>query len=272
MYHLDHIVHFVENPKDAISFFEKLGVHVASGGEHPQWGTYNALCYFGLSYIEFIAVQNEEIFQQAAKEPYSLHQSHAIRQRRNEITRICLRTSKIEEDAKMFEQAGFDINGPHRYTRTTPSGEEIGWQLLYIGKKNSKVEYPFFIQWEVEDQQRYEQLIKNDTIKLHKAGSLTLNEICYLMDNFEPILEVCALCNVAVAIETDEKLNASVATVQLEQTKLSFYKPLGDGELWDVVMEFGIGISHIVLAGANETRAVTYENGEYHLISEEITE
>jgi hypothetical protein len=28
------------------------------GGRHESWGTYNSLIYFGLSYIEFLGIEN----------------------------------------------------------------------------------------------------------------------------------------------------------------------------------------------------------------------
>ena len=50
---LDHVIHVVHDPNRVRLQFERLsGVHTVSGGQHTTWGTYNALCYFGLAYME----------------------------------------------------------------------------------------------------------------------------------------------------------------------------------------------------------------------------
>lgn len=56
---LDHVVHAVHDRERAADALCARGLHVVTGGEHPNWGTLNALAYFeDLSYIELIAVQD----------------------------------------------------------------------------------------------------------------------------------------------------------------------------------------------------------------------
>ena len=50
----DHLVHAVNcTPEEAAKQMQERGFHTALGGEHTTWGTWNSLCYFDLSYIEF---------------------------------------------------------------------------------------------------------------------------------------------------------------------------------------------------------------------------
>ena len=56
----DHLVHFVENPNEAIEVLKEKGIHAIKGGEHQNGQTYNTLSYFDLSYIEFIGVFDKQ--------------------------------------------------------------------------------------------------------------------------------------------------------------------------------------------------------------------
>ena len=61
MLRFDHLVHAVHGtPEEAAKQMQELGFHTVLGGEHTNWGTWNSLSYFDLSYIEFLAVQYEE--------------------------------------------------------------------------------------------------------------------------------------------------------------------------------------------------------------------
>jgi hypothetical protein len=57
----DHLVWFLKEPEKAISSLKQRGLHVVKGGRHESWGTYNTLIYFGLSYIEFLGIENLSI-------------------------------------------------------------------------------------------------------------------------------------------------------------------------------------------------------------------
>ena len=69
MYKIDHIVHFVDNPEEAIKDLRKNGLHVVQGGRHEQWGTYNALCYFNTAYIELIGIHDDMMRKSLEKRP-----------------------------------------------------------------------------------------------------------------------------------------------------------------------------------------------------------
>ena len=52
----DHAVQFVNQPDEAIATFAGQGLNAFAGGRPPGWGTWNALSYFGLTFIEFLAI------------------------------------------------------------------------------------------------------------------------------------------------------------------------------------------------------------------------
>lgn len=156
--YVDHIVHYVENPKEAKLFMEYQNFHVVEGGHHPQWGTYNTLCYFGLTYIEFIGVYDMEVAKKAAEVPYSLAYMFAENDYADGHVTMALRTTEIDAMRERFEAAGYDTYGPEHYTRKRPDGSVLKWQLLFVGKPDQEVRFPFFIQWEEPDDVRLKQL------------------------------------------------------------------------------------------------------------------
>ena len=56
----DHAVQFVNQPEAAIEIFAGQQLRAVAGGRHPGWGTRNALSYFGLTYIEFLAISDPD--------------------------------------------------------------------------------------------------------------------------------------------------------------------------------------------------------------------
>ncbi len=56
----DHAVQFVNQPEAAIQTFADQQLRAVAGGRHPGWGTRNALSYFGLTYIEFLAISDPD--------------------------------------------------------------------------------------------------------------------------------------------------------------------------------------------------------------------
>lgn len=267
MYHFDHIVHFVEKPEQAIEDLKKEGLHVVAGGQHEVWGTYNSLSYFDLSYIEFISINNEEVFAEAAKQPYTLHESYEKNKRTNGLTRVALRTTTIEEDAEKFRKAGFDVHGPTAFSRTKPDGSVIRWQLLHIGKGSVKVSYPFFIQWDVQDEARREQLTVQGVIAPHAAGELKITEIAYILERTAYLEELADVLGATLVFGVDEKYGAEIATIDLNGMRFKFYRPQGEGAVWDAYLDHGQGIYNLTLSGSHEEKIVHYEGANYIFVN-----
>ncbi|MGM9949999.1 MAG: VOC family protein [Lysinibacillus sp.] len=268
MYKIDHIVHFVDDPEDATKDLRKQGLHVVPGGRHEQWGTYNALCYFDTAYIELIGIHDKEKFKEAASIPYTLHQTHARGNYQNGLVRVAISTTTIDEDARSFRAAGFDVIGPDHFTRTRPDGSVIGWQLLHVGRKECQIELPFFIQWDQPEEERVEEMQELGIIQEHEVGPLQIAEVSYIVPNFETAEALVQLCMLESTLTRDEELRAEVLTVHTPTGNLAFYCPYDDGDAWDVLMEEGAGIYTLILAGASKERLLHYENASYLFTAE----
>ena len=263
MYKLDHIVHFVSSPEEAMEQLKTQGLHVVAGGKHEQWGTYNALCYFESSYIELIGIYDREKFQEASSVPFSLHETYAKNDYENGLTRVALSTTTIEEDAIKFQQAGFKVIGPKRFSRTRPDGSVVSWQLLHVGSDNLQLELPFFIQWDESEQQRIHQLQSLRTIQNHPAGPIKIEEVSFVVGNFNTARALLQLCNFHHTQMNDSKLKADVLKIHTPTATLAFYCPTDEGDVWDMLMVRGQSICSIVLAGTTESKVIQLENANY---------
>nr|VUD34029.1 Uncharacterised protein [Raoultella sp. NCTC 9187] len=68
----DHAVQFVNQPDEAIATFADHKLNALTGGRHPGWGTWNALSYFGLTYIEFLAIYDRAELASAQADFFAL--------------------------------------------------------------------------------------------------------------------------------------------------------------------------------------------------------
>lgn len=248
MYHLDHIVHFVDQPENLVEITKGIGLHTVEGGKHEVWGTYNSLCYFGLAYVEFIGIFDDELLEKSALKPYTLHESFVKRNRQNGFTRIALRTNTIEADAEKFRAVGLDVNGPESFSRIRPDGTKLTWKLLHFGKADFPVDYPFFIQWEGTDENRYEELKNNGTIDDHILGNLQIEEISYQVEDLNIAREWATLFNFTVVEESNNFIK-----LKAPNCIIGFY--LSKDEQNE--------ISRIIISGANEEKEVLIEKGCY---------
>ncbi|NLY80131.1 MAG: VOC family protein [Lysinibacillus sp.] len=247
MYLLDHIVHFVNKPESMVVKTKEMGLHTVEGGKHEMWGTYNSLCYFGLSYIEFIGVFDEALIEKSAQIPYTLHHSYKKRNNANGLTRIALRTTTIDKDAEQLREAGFEVIGPDSFSRVRPDGSVLTWKLLHFGKKDLLFDFPFLIQWDGTDEERYEALVNNGTIQQHPLGNLQIDEVSFEVKDLkiaEGWAEVFQF-NILESAESYIKLKAP-------NCAFSFHKVDGKNE-----------IVKVKIVGAKEEKEVVLEEGKY---------
>ncbi|MER2128777.1 VOC family protein [Solibacillus sp.] len=263
MYVFDHVVHVVKKPELAVECLQNEGIHAVIGGKHEMWGTYNALSYFDLSYIECIGIFDDAQFEQAAREKHSLHAS--IAQDKSGLTRFAVRTTTIEEDAKKFREAGLEVSGPTSFSRTREDGSVVSWQLLYVGMPTAKVACPFFIQWDEADGVRRELLETQGVIAKHAAGNLQLAELHFIVPDFVAIEKLAALCGVTIEKVSNIDDNVDIMNVLLPNITLVFQCPTGDGYAWDYMLDYGYGIQKLVLTGANTDQVIEYDGAIYEM-------
>ena len=213
----DHLVIFVEHLDQAVQFFKEQKFHVVYGGSHPMWGTYNALIYIGESYLELIAIEHEHVFKDAALQPYTLHETYAIKGRKNGYTRFALRTDQSAVVANILKGVNFDVYGPDQFSRTTPTGDSIQWQMVHAGVEDRSATLPFIIQCSLPEDVRFKSLRAQNIIAPHLIGEIELSEIHI----HEGDLQQLAVFYDAIQIPVNKEDNQ--LKVQIGETKVVYY-------------------------------------------------
>ncbi|MFJ7972228.1 VOC family protein [Psychrobacillus sp. NPDC096389] len=162
--YLDHIVHHVtKTPSQVATDWKEKGLHAVIGGQHTNWGTYNALLYTKTSYIEWLALEHKEIAE-SANHPLIDLMLHDLKTAPGFGT-ICIRTTSIDELYKQLEAKGIETSGVLHAERKTTSGLVRKWKMLFVKEEISDaLPTPFFIEWEENDQDRYQALQNDGTI------------------------------------------------------------------------------------------------------------
>jgi catechol 2,3-dioxygenase-like lactoylglutathione lyase family enzyme len=137
MLELDHVVVAVRDLDEAAARFEEdFGLTALPGGRHPGFGTANRIVPLGTSYVELMAIVDED-------EP-SAFASLVTRtfESGEGLGALCLRTDDIEAVATR-------IGTPVATSgRTRPDGVQLRWKLAGLEQTLAQG-LPFFIQWDV---------------------------------------------------------------------------------------------------------------------------
>ncbi|MEH7013621.1 VOC family protein [Neobacillus niacini] len=238
----DHLVWFQNKPENAINPLSETGIHVVQGGRHESWGTYNTLSYFGLSYIEFLGIEQLSISEQH-KENRLITQivQQLAKENREGPAKIAIRTNQIEELAIKLRQEGFTIHGPLPGQRVTAAGEVIKWKLLFPEDHPNELSLPFFIQWEKSDEERLSAFKEQGMLGRHAAGNSKFDSVGFVVRELEETIESWGrLLNLTPSVEyKDEVLHARCQKLELSGTHLLFCTPLGKGPVEKVLHERG---------------------------------
>lgn len=184
MFELDHVVNFTKKKPTEIAAQQLIaGIHPVVGGQHIHWGTYNALFYTQTSYIEWLAVENEDI---AEKSDHPLIKQLLFdRKDREGFASICLRSTDLEKMDRYFQKMGYKTSGVLPSERMTVSGEIRRWKMLFINQKiDNGLPYPFFIEWEQDIEQRLEKLREDGTLK-EENEELTIKKCVFHVHDVE---------------------------------------------------------------------------------------
>ncbi|AOM83082.1 VOC family protein [Salisediminibacterium beveridgei] len=174
---LDHVVHYVNCVNDAVKTFQESGFHAVKGGSHKDWGTCNGLSYFGLSYIEWLGIEDTEklekttlnnpVFQDAKR----LLPSHPV------LHKLAIRTTDIEAVDALLKLQGFQTSGPVANSRLDARGSRINWKMLTIDGSFDGLPHPFFIQWGKTDDERIQSLESSGVISTHDRGPFRISAV-----------------------------------------------------------------------------------------------
>lgn len=247
--YLDHIVHSVtKEPLEVAKNWMENEVHTVVGGQHTQWGTYNALLYTKTSYIEWLSIEREEVANNADHPLINL-MLHDLKTSGAGFNTICIRTTNIAHLNNQLMDQGIKTSGVLHAERKTTSGLIRKWKMLFIHEEiGNALPFPFFIEWEESDEARYHSLQEDGTIN---ASNLKLSITTCEFHVRDPREVMNKWKNYFQLMEHDEQ------TLLLENIRLIF-KQSG--------IETKERLASIDIDGSNLHKEITYEQAIYRFL------
>jgi hypothetical protein len=137
----DHFILLVNDLTAAMETYRALGFEVCAGGEHPAFGSHNALVAFADgTYLELVAFKDaalaEKSFWRDAVKMLHVKQGFGG---------YVLASSDLANDVAQLRKAPLDIADPSAGSRTRPDGQRVEWQTAVLGGTPSGA-LPFLIQ------------------------------------------------------------------------------------------------------------------------------
>ena len=169
----DHSVAYVDDLHAAQRALAGQGITAAYGGRHVGHGTENALAYFGLNYLELLALDDPREAQAESEERGLVFRDAARRLPEHPgLSRIALRVRGIESAYDHLQGKGLRLGEIVDGNRTTASGQQIRWKLLAILGDDHGLPYPFVIDWLASDDDRFAGLERDGLLGRHKIGDV----------------------------------------------------------------------------------------------------
>ncbi|MNO92667.1 hypothetical protein D3C76_842480 [compost metagenome] len=176
----DHTVHYVNDLSQAIAIFKTNGLRAFHGGSHKQWGTYNALSYFDLTYIEFLGIEDLELVEAKAESSNLVVKDALFHLPEHEVlSRVAIRTDDIDQTAASLRSQGLELSPIIDGRRLNAQGQWIEWSMMTIGGDFQGLAYPFVIQWTGTDDERLDNLKRSGIIEPHPAGEVKIENAVF---------------------------------------------------------------------------------------------
>jgi len=200
---IDHLMWGASDLQRGIEEMERLtGVRAAIGGPHPGQGTCNALLSFeGGDYLEIIAPDPQQ-------DKHSGLATMLAGLSNPGLVTWAARSNDLAKDAAALEAAGFQPAAPMNLSRTTPSGETLEWQIMFIGGHKLGGLVPFLIDWKDAP---------HPANNNPKCGTLT--KLSISAPDPEPLKALIKALDLQVETQSAEKPSLS-ATVQTPKGEL----------------------------------------------------
>lgn len=170
----DHVVHYVNDLQQTIDTFESHGIAAHPGGDHPGWGTYNALSHFDLTYIEFLGIRDQDELKAISSWQVVSRDAGRFLPDQQILSRLALRTDDIETVADSLHAQGLHTSPILEGRRYDTEGQLIEWKMLTIDGEFEGVLYPFVIQWQQDDDARRAALKSKNLLQANVTKGLAL--------------------------------------------------------------------------------------------------
>lgn len=258
----DHIIHVVEDLNEAAKLLNEEGFYTVEGGSHVQFGTYNALSYFGLSYIELLGIENYDVAKEVTSNEL-IPQTLRIVEKGGGFARIAIRTTNIDELAAHMKEQGFDVVGPTLGSRKREDGSVINWKYLFPKTKDDCLPLPFFIQWDDSDDARLEDLTRNGFIDT--SSDKKIEYTGFAVYDLEKTVKIWSQLLGIDYVSGEDKQLGEFKTIPLSGGDLRFFSNQQAKKINDVLEKYGESPFIVGISGNKVKKDVHVCNGSYAL-------
>jgi hypothetical protein len=167
----DHLVIGVRDLGGAREELQRRGFEVTPGGQHPGFGTENAIIRFGLDYVELIAIRDEaEAIAGSARGGVLVD---FLRTNASGHLGYSLASGDLAAIGERLRGVGLAVEGPAPMRRLRPDGRELRWELLIPESVAWRRPWPFFISWAMPDAER----LRLEKPGMHVNGAVAVSSI-----------------------------------------------------------------------------------------------
>jgi Glyoxalase-like domain len=136
---LDHVLVAVTDLDEAArELEERHGLTAGVGGRHAGWGTANRIAPLGATYLELIAVVDED---EAARSAFGSWVAAGLRSGPGALLGWVVRTDRIDDQARRL---GLTVDAGSRRNR---EGALLSWRLAGVEQAAAEPPLPFFVEW-----------------------------------------------------------------------------------------------------------------------------
>lgn len=185
----DHTVHYVNDLSLVIKKMNEYGLRAFNGGSHTQWGTNNVLSYFDLCYLEFLAVEDEDVARQIADPNEVIRDAVRLLPNQEILSRPALRTDNIEAVVTSLRANKLTVSPIMPGKRIDAQGNLIEWKMATIAGDYQGLAYPFVIEWKGTDDERRTRLTESGIIKPHPVGDVTVEQAIFEVSDPSAVAE-----------------------------------------------------------------------------------
>jgi catechol 2,3-dioxygenase-like lactoylglutathione lyase family enzyme len=183
---IDHFIILVNDLATATETYRGFGFDVCAGGEHPAFGSHNALIALADgAYLELLAFRDPTLAQQtfwsAAVDKLRVGQG---------FENYALLSNDIADDVRQIRARGLECTDPLAGSRLRPDGQRVEWRTAMIGATRSAF-LPFLIQDETPRELRIESAHEGLGSRLRvKQITVAVNDLELAKEKYRALLAI----------------------------------------------------------------------------------
>jgi len=145
---VDHLVYAAVVMDDGCRLVaEALGIPPSPGGQHPRWGTRNALLSLGPTVYLEVMGPDRSARDPLRPRPFGLDGTAGSATSRPRLVTWAARSGDLERVVAIARADGVDLGEVQAGSRERPDGSTLAWRMTDLATPRESGIVPFFIDW-----------------------------------------------------------------------------------------------------------------------------